>query len=710
LVQSVVVRLASDKLAAYAALLIAALALAFTVRFNTYVAWGTDSSAYLDAAVQWAAGELFHPAHFRFWAPWDADGTTEAPFGRTPGAVPGTIVSVYPPGYALLLAPAVALGGALAAHLVAPFFLAVLAWCAYRLTSFVATPWAGVAASVLVATTPVAVAHVLMPMSDVPAAALWALGWWMALRPGYGAALASGTSVAMATLVRPNLAPIAVVILGVVIAADRRSRWSWWGRACAFSSAAAIGPAILLWSQDVLYGSPFSTGYRAADTFFRMDRIPMNAAHYPRMLIELYGWPVLAGLALVPFAFQLRRRDRSPATPAIVVIAAAAVVLVNYAVLLPYLTFQGWYWLRFLLPALLSLFILLAAALDHLRLLIAARAPLLQVIAIVPLVLVLRAPRHEFRATFDNLAGHQRVSMMGMYLRDALPRNAVILTYLQSGAAAFYTGLPVVRLDPLGPDLLDRVVDDLNAAGYHPVLVIDEAMEAASFRERYIGSRYQHLDWPARAEFWSGTPMLYLDPADRERHLNGERYPTDMLALPVGHAYPPSGPSLAPPQGLAMPRTHEARAFRATLDAFYRDRLARPAATTHVPPADAVQYTLRYLRYRVYGCAHDDSVGRVFAQIDRHDVAPVCGRIRSIELPPWDQVVDFRRRLETKYRDERRMPALATHVDLEGDGIWTQEYLRYRLAGCAAADATARVLDQIGGKAVPPCPAAADAP
>ena len=93
----------SDRLALVTALLIAAVAIGVTIRLNTYVPWGTDSSAYVDAAAQWTQGELFHPTYFRSWAPWAHDAELETPLGRTPGAVPGTIVTVYPPGYPVLV-------------------------------------------------------------------------------------------------------------------------------------------------------------------------------------------------------------------------------------------------------------------------------------------------------------------------------------------------------------------------------------------------------------------------------------------------------------------------------------------------------------------------------------------------------------------------------------------------------------------------------
>jgi hypothetical protein len=676
-------------------------AIAITIRMNTYVAWGTDSSAYVDGAAQWAAGDLFHPAPFMSWAPWARDGNAEAPFGRVAGAIRGTLVNVYPPGYSLLLAAALEIGGPLAPHVVSPIFLGVLAWCAYLLASQVSTRWAGVFASLLIAATPVAVAHVLMPMSDVPAAALWALAWVLALRPGLGAPLASGLCVAMAVLVRPNLAPIGIAIAAVVVAARWRAGERVWIRLLIFLVASAIGPAILMWTQNVLYGSPFKTGYVAADTFFRLERIPANIVHYPRLLIDLYGWLVLSGLALVPFAFRLPPSNDSDVPPWVVVFGAVGILLANYAVLLPYLTFEGWYWLRFLLPGLLALFVLFAAALDRIRVLVAARSRILQFAALVPLALVVRAPQHEMDATFESVATYARVSMMGAYLKEALPPNAVILAYLQSGAAAFYTGLPVLRLDAIAPESLDKVIDDLARTRQRPVLIVDEAMEAPSLRERFAGSRYQKLDWPPRAEFWSSTPMLYMDPADREAYLNAEGYPNDILKTPADYPYPKSSAAAAPPHGVAMPGAYEASAFRTALDSLYRHHLGRPAGESHVRGDDAVRYTLRYLRYRLYACSHDQAVANVFTQIDRHDVPPVCGRVKALVFPPWDQVVDFRRRLEAKYRDQLRTGPSRTFVDLEGDAIWTQEYLRYRVGSCSPDEATARVFDRIAGKPEP---------
>src|SRR5262245_28630669 len=59
----------------------------------------------------------------------------------------------------------------------------------------------------------------------------------------------------------------------------------------------------------------------------------------------------------------------------------------------------------------------------------------------------------------------------------------------------------------------------------------------------------------------------------------------------------------------------------------------------------------------------------------------------DLAFPPRSEPFEFRQRLELKYRDGLRRAATASFVDLEGGIVWTQEYLRYRVNGCAHGDA-----------------------
>lgn len=71
----------------------------------------------------------------------------------------------------------------------------------------------------------------------------------------------------------------------------------------------------------------------------------------------------------------------------------------------------------------------------------------------------------------------------------------------------------------------------------------------------------------------------------------------------------------------------------------------------------------------------------------------------DVSFPGRNDSFDFRNRLEAKYRDGLRRGGSLTTVDLEGEVVWTQEYIRYRVNGCDHATALQRVLAQIDGNA-----------
>jgi hypothetical protein len=63
-------------------------------------------------------------------------------------------------------------------------------------------------------------------------------------------------------------------------------------------------------------------------------------------------------------------------------------------------------------------------------------------------------------------------------------------------------------------------------------------------------------------------------------------------------------------------------------------------------------------------------------------LAGVGGIFGRVDFPPRNEPFDFRTQLEAKYRDQLKRTAVSTFVDIEGDIVWTQEYLRYRVNGC----------------------------
>jgi hypothetical protein len=158
---------------------------------------------------------------------------------------------------------------------------------------------------------------------------------------------------------------------------------------------------------------------------------------------------------------------------------------------------------------------------------------------------------------------------------------------------------------------------------------------------------------------------------------------------------------IAAPRDIRFPPRNEPYEFRLQLETVYRDGLRRGASQSYVDLEGSIVWTQEYLRYRLNGCQHADAMGRVFSQIDGGGVAPVCGA-ETPAFPPRNQPFDFRVQLEAKYRDGLRRAPTVTYVDAEGDIVWTQEYLRYRVSGCGHGDAAARVFAQIEGRGVQP--------
>ena len=74
----------------------------------------------------------------------------------------------------------------------------------------------------------------------------------------------------------------------------------------------------------------------------------------------------------------------------------------------------------------------------------------------------------------------------------------------------------------------------------------------------------------------------------------------------------------------------------------------------------------------------------------------------SVAMPSRQDQFAFRQTMETKYQISLRRPVVPTPVDLEGDAIWTGDYLRYRVSGCDHGVAVQRVMAQVAGN--PPGP------
>jgi matrixin len=166
----------------------------------------------------------------------------------------------------------------------------------------------------------------------------------------------------------------------------------------------------------------------------------------------------------------------------------------------------------------------------------------------------------------------------------------------------------------------------------------------------------------------------------------------------------PIFPTGAGPGTVSFPPRNESLDFRLKLEAKYRDGLGRGASQTAVDSEGDIVWTSEYERYRVNLCSHADALARVLAEIDGAPAPDVCGAAPtgSVQFPPRNEALAFRLALESKYRDGLGRTTGTSAVDLEGDVVWIQEYLRYRVNGCGHAVAVQNVLTQIDGFAAPP--------
>lgn len=523
----------NGRVVSYAGLLVAALVTSISINVGGFIPGGTDSSGYISAAELWRDGNLYRPEPLHFWATWGNGTESASPVAYRPGPIRGTEVSIYPLGFPLLCATASWLAGPLASYLVAPAMGGVLVFCAFVLARQLAGASAGLLAAVLLATSPVMLYHTVHPMSDVPAAACWAVAWCLAIRGTTSAGLAAGFAATMAILIRPNLAPLAIVPAGVLLlghASHLGAVRDWrWRATFAFVVSAAVGPLLVGWSQAMLYGSPFLPGYVEWASFFRFSHIWPNLEMYPRLLARTHTLVPLAGLIVALLAIIGARR---PATreSRIVALSAAATFAINVTLYLPYLSIDDWPSLRFLLPALTALFVLFASLVAEVtRAVWFSRARWAAIVVPLTAVVVAAQGLPFARYALEDWYVQSRISLMGHYLREALPPNAIVLSFMHSGEIAHYTGREVLRMDVLDPRALDGIVDDLTRHGYHPVFVLDDAMEVNPFRKVFAASQLARLDWPARAVFATGTSISYFDIADREPYQRGVRWPTDVL-------------------------------------------------------------------------------------------------------------------------------------------------------------------------------------
>lgn len=512
---------ARDRLAAWLAAAAAAITMLVGLVKGTRVAGSADAYGYVSQALLWLKGLPVLSEPLAAVVPWPLAEWSLSPLGYRPGLEPGVIVPTYPPGLPLAMAAAAGIGGDDAVYWVVPALGAAAVWLTFLLGRRYADAGTGAAAALLVAASPVFLYQLVQPMSDVPVTACWLLALWGAAA---GRPFAAGLGAGAAVLTRPNLAPLAPLVMAAVMAHAHRQ--SLKPRAvlhaailCALPVAAAAG--FLAWLNTRLYGSPLASGYGAASDLFALANVPVNSARYLRWLLETQTPFVLLALA-APFAARIRRPagpDAAQTAQARFGLGFAALVLACY---LPYSPFEEWWYLRFLLPAIPVLLVLASSVFVGLASAAPANVRVPLVVAGVGLLVWQYAATAVERSAFDLDRLESRYVAAGAFASRTLPERAVLLSVQESGPLRLYGGRTTLRFDHLDPKGLDAAVEFLDREGYGPYFVL-EAWEEAQFRERFAASsKLGLLDWPPRAEVGRPVRVRFYDPRDRQRFLAGE--------------------------------------------------------------------------------------------------------------------------------------------------------------------------------------------
>ena len=199
---------------------------------------GSDSSCYALMTAAFARGHM-QPTTTLADAPWPEASRTFAPGGFVPSPTRADSASpICAPGFSLLLAPLYVVGGRDAIFLLTPLAGALLVWLTFVFGTRLAGPSAGAAAATVIAATPVFVFQVVQPMNDVAVATVWMAVLVLAAGPQVHSGWIGGLT-GLAILIRPNLAPAALIVAAWCLAGGLR-RFLVFGAAAAPFAIAVV--------------------------------------------------------------------------------------------------------------------------------------------------------------------------------------------------------------------------------------------------------------------------------------------------------------------------------------------------------------------------------------------------------------------------------------------------------------------------------------
>jgi Dolichyl-phosphate-mannose-protein mannosyltransferase len=492
--------------------LLVGLIVLFGVLGNSAIAGGSDSYGYISQADLWLTGSLHIPQPAAESAPWPLRDWTFAPIGYRPSVDGDSIVPTYPPGLPLILAAFKAAGGHCAMRWVIPFSGGLLVWVTFAIGRRMFSDQIGIAGAWLVATSPVLLVMLRHVMSDVPVAAFWGLAVYGCLLASLTGAFLGGAAAAVAILIRPNLAHLAL-IAALWLAVRDASRQPFridLRRALLFSLPVLAGAAIVALVNRDLYGGVTNTGYGELGGLFSQYRALPNITRYTTWLVTSQTPLALVGLIalFLPVGRWMRNAPRVPGKGLLAAVCAG--VVGSYLV---WIIFDAWWYLRFLLPCWPAIGVTSAWVLSWPSGRELGRVGKLVLVSVGLYGLVFA----QKTGAFEFSGGDQRYVTIAHLVRDATPPGSVIFTMQHSGSVRYYGERMTLRYDYLHARWLDRTVEWLNRQGMHPYFLLEQS-EVEQFQRRFIRDNALAKLQMARVFEYGGDQRVYLyDPLEPVR-------------------------------------------------------------------------------------------------------------------------------------------------------------------------------------------------
>jgi len=425
---------------------------------------GSDTSGYFNEARLFSHLRIHEPVRTIPGLPPDAAPPyLYVPLGFRP-AFDGAsrLVPTYPPGLSLMLVPAAwVLGWRYAGDFVLVLSSVAGLVLTYRLGRIcgLGRGWARAGAALL-AMSPLYLYMSFWAMSDVPAlvwAAAAVIAAWKSRKcPPW--ALGAGIFAAIGFLVRPSNFMVVLPMAIAIGASPRRLL------------LAALGgiPGVAVWMalNHAAYGGYFESGYGDIGNEFHGYLVLGTLRYYVTWLPVALTPLVVLALGIAAF---LGSRTR-------VALMLGSWIVAYVAFYAPYRwTHEDWWFLRFLLPAAPAF---LVAALIVLQRLIDAlggrmsEARRLGVLALLLLFSLYESKQHYRPLNVPTIGhGELKYGRVATWLKANIPENAAIAATQFSGAAYFYTGYTVVRLDQLLAGAAGKV-QAAAAAQHQPVFAV----------------------------------------------------------------------------------------------------------------------------------------------------------------------------------------------------------------------------------------------